>query len=93
LLVGKPDGKTQVTVGMVDGSGQAGARFEMTQQGSRIEIEGSGLAGFTLQLPWAKAVSDLDGAEVGAPPKAQRPGDTAGVWLQVRGERVAFSWS
>jgi hypothetical protein len=66
---------------------------KLTQAGHKALLESSGVSGYCVQLPWARAVEKLEGARQIEAPETSRPGDTGGVWLFVEAERASFVWS
>ena len=72
-------------------------RFELTQKAQRVQMSASEAdRGFTVVLPWATAVEQVDGAEVvSRADRGQRlPGDPpGGIVLRATRPRIAFTWS
>jgi alpha-D-xyloside xylohydrolase len=92
LVLGKLDGSTGRLLQMVDAHGRASTRFELTQSGGRAIVTNlDGRADFSVSLPWASGVEDLEGGtrvrETAAAPKEP------GVEVAATSPRVSFRLS
>jgi alpha-D-xyloside xylohydrolase len=96
LVCGTLDGETPIAVEIVDRNGEPATRFAVEQDGQRLTVTSlDGRSDFQIHLPWAKAVTDLQGGQLCSPDSqpAPRPGDSGGVLVGASGNRVSMVWS
>jgi alpha-D-xyloside xylohydrolase len=94
LLLGKLDGKSELSATLYDRAGKNAVRVRGTQKGSTLTIE-CPPSGFELHLPWASRVEQLEGGRVlqaSDPSRARAPVNESGVVVAATAERVRFEW-
>ena len=93
LIAGKLDGVTACSVQISDAKGKPATRFELEQKDHRVTLTNrDGRSDFTLQLPWASEVTELEGGDIVAPPKQRALGDPGGVLIRAGKSRLSFVW-
>jgi alpha-D-xyloside xylohydrolase len=94
LRCGKLDGKTACNLRVVGEGGKVVTSFALEQNGTHVTITNlDGLGDFELELPWASAVSSLEGAREIEPTPARKriPLERQGVVLRATAARVSFT--
>jgi hypothetical protein len=94
-LLGKLDGKSELSLNLHDRAGQSATTIRVLQNGSRVTVQ-CPLPGFELQLPWATFVKQLVGGksiEKDDPTQARAPVTDRGVLIVATAEEVQFEWA
>jgi alpha-D-xyloside xylohydrolase len=92
LLLGKLDGQTPIDVGVNSAAGEALTSFTVTQAGNQLTIENSrGRSDFSVRLPWATEVNDIQGGAQSTP-SADGGFASTGVLVRATAARLSFSW-
>jgi alpha-D-xyloside xylohydrolase len=81
LFCGRLDGKTPITVEIVDRRGELATRFAIEQDGSSVTVTNlDGRTDFEVELPWAGGIPRVEG------------GTASGHLVRATAARVTFTW-